>query len=494
LTKSLSVASVVGAQEPRVRLVPPYVSSAGVEAIEVADVAGLFLDPWEKLVLTDALGETDAGRWAAYRVGLEVARQNGKGAVLAARELAGLFAFGERLIIHSAHEQATATEHFRRMLNLMEGVPEFDRRVLKAVRGKGSESIELRDGFRIFFKTRTGGGGRGFTGNLVVFDEAMMLAAAFMAALVPTMAAMSINGDPQLWFAGSAVDQSKHEHGWEFARVRADALAGVERLAYFGWNAPYEHPDEVPAEALDDPAVWSQANPGLGIRISPQYVADERLALGEREFCVERLGVGDWPDPAEGSDRIISDEEWRTLEDRESKRSGAVCFTYDVSPDGGSAAIAVAGHRDDGLEHVEIVDHRAGTGWLVDRLVQLSERHSPEAVQCDGQNRAATKFAAKLSDQGVAVDELDAGEHAEACSGLLEAVQDRTFRHLGTPELKVALRGAGKRPLGDSWAWSRRKSSVDISPLVAFTLALRKAEIMRESVYEDRGLLVLTVD
>jgi hypothetical protein len=35
---------------------------------------------------------------------------------------------------------------------------------------------------------------------------------------------------------------------------------------------------------------------------------------------------------------------------------------------------------------------------------------------------------------------------------------------------------------------------VDISPLVAVTLALRRAEIMRESVYETRGVLAITLD
>jgi hypothetical protein len=38
--------------------------------------------------------------------------------------------------------------------------------------------------------------------------------------------------------------------------------------------------------------------------------------------------------------------------------------------------------------------------------------------------------------------------------------------------LADAIRGAATRKLGDSWAWSRRNSSVDISPLVASTLAL----------------------
>jgi hypothetical protein len=46
-----------------------------------------------------------------------------------------------------------------------------------------------------------------------------------------------------------------------------------------------------------------------------------------------------------------------------------------------------------------------------------------------------------------------------------------TLRHIPHPALSAALAGAGKRPLGDAWAWDRRGTSVDISPLVAATLA-----------------------
>jgi hypothetical protein len=35
----------------------------------------------------------------------------------------------------------------------------------------------------------------------------------------------------------------------------------------------------------------------------------------------------------------------------------------------------------------------------------------------------------------------------------------------------TAIRGATTRPLGDAWAWSRKNSDVDITPLVSCTLA-----------------------
>jgi hypothetical protein len=43
------------------------------------------------------------------------------------------------------------------------------------------------------------------------------------------------------------------------------------------------------------------------------------------------------------------------------------------------------------------------------------------------------------------------------------------------PAFDAARAGATERPLGDAWAWGRRKSSVDISPLVAATLAVDAA-------------------
>jgi hypothetical protein len=125
-------------------------------------MAGLVLDPWQAFVLEHALGERADGRWAAFEVGVVVSRQNGKGAILEARELAGLFLLGERLVVHSAHQFDTSLEAFRRLLGLIEDTPDLDRRVKRVSRSHGEEGIELKGGQRIRFRTRTKGGGRGF--------------------------------------------------------------------------------------------------------------------------------------------------------------------------------------------------------------------------------------------------------------------------------------------------------------------------------------------
>lgn len=472
---------------PRVCSVPDYVSSAGLEAVELAEMAGLRLDPWQASVLESALGERSDGKWAAFEVGLVAPRQNGKDAILEARELAGLFLLGERMIIHSAHQFDTSLEHFRRLLFLIESTPDLDRRVMRVSRSHGEEGIELRGGQRIRFRTRTKGGGRGFTGDLLLLNEAMIYSEAAHGALLPTLSARP---NPQVWYAGSPVDQLIHDDGVVFARVRERGIRGDDpSLAFFEWSVDDRGedgklvtPDRVSDELAADPSAWAQANPGLGIRISEEHIERELLSMDARTFAVERLGIGDWPVTDGDLSSVIDLAKWRALTDEESRVVDPVCFAFDVTPARSSSAISVGGFRSDRLSHVEVVEHRRGTGWVVGRLGELCERHSPSAIVCDGASPAAS-LVQELEDRvGVQVRLVNAKEHANACGLLFDLVEQEGLRHLGSSELVAALKGAARRPLGDAWAWSRKSSSVDISPLVSSTLALWGSRLSAGSV------------
>src|SRR5205823_6021141 len=141
------------------------------------------------------------GRWAAFEVGLVVSRQNGKGGILEARELAGVTEFGERLLIHSAHQFDTSMEAFLRMENLIEeaGLVGELRKRGGVSRSHGAEGFSFRNGARLRYRTRTKGGGRGFSADLIVLDEAMILQESSLAALLPTLSARE---NPQVWYTG----------------------------------------------------------------------------------------------------------------------------------------------------------------------------------------------------------------------------------------------------------------------------------------------------
>jgi len=470
LTSSALVAPPVrGAQEPRICHLPPFDSSEqGEEAVQVARLAGLHLDPWEEFVLARSLRERNE-KWAAFEVGLNVPRQNGKGAILEARQIAGLFVIRERLIIHSAHQFDTSLEAFRRLLALIEDTPDFDREVKRVSRAHGEEGIELMTGQRIRFRTRTKGGGRGFTGDCLILDEAMILPETAHGALLPTLSARP---NPQVWYTGSAVDQMVHEHGLVLARIRERGMAGTDpALAYFEWSPDVPLSDAVLPDVAMDPAVWAQGNPGLGIRISEEHVAREQRSMDARTFAVERLGVGDWPDPLGEGMRRVSLDDWSALTDLGSEPEGQVCFTFDVSPDRSTASIGVAGYRVDGLRHVGVIEHGRGTEWLPQALAERVQSHGCVEPICDGTGPAASLIP-DIEALGMSVRTVTASEHGRACGLFVDTVTQKALRHRAPPEMRAALKGAVTRPLGDAWAWSRKSSSVDISPLVAVTLAL----------------------
>ncbi len=430
-------------------------------------MAGLVLDPWEELALTHGLAERADGKWAAFEIGLMVSRQNGKGAVLEARELAGLFLLGEQLLIHSAHLFDTSLEAFRRLLQRIEDTPDFDRRIKRVSKAHGEEGIELKGGQRIRFRTRTKGGGRGHTGDVLILDEAMDLPKSALGALLPTLSARP---NPQVWYTGSAVDQEVHDNGIVFARIRDRALrGGDDSLAYLEWSADatLDKLDEV----LDDEQAWAQSNPALSIRISAEHIGRERRSMDPRTFAVERLGIGDWPRTDGVQGEAISLKKWVTFEDPDSSAVDPVCFAFDVRPDRSRAAIGVAGPREDGRKHVEVIEHKPGTGWVPERLAELVATHKPVGVVCDTAGPAASLLA-DLTRLGVEVIAVSAKEHAQACGMLFDGCEQDVVRHLGDDRLAAAIKGAVKRPLGESWAWSRKSSAVDISPLVAITLAL----------------------
>jgi hypothetical protein len=473
-----------GSRRPRIRSVPPYRSSAGAEAIELAALAGLDLDPWQQDVIVDSLGETDEFVWAAPEVALVCPRQNGKNAILEARELAGLFLVGERLIIHSAHQYDTSIEAYRRLRFLVENTPELHRRVNRYNATHGEEGIELRSSPvisagpgglvrspapRIRFRTRTKGGGRGFSGDCVIFDEAMIFPEASLAAILPIVSARP---NPQIWYTGSSVDQVIHEQGYVLARVRERGLKGDDpRLAYFEWSVDRKTPTDVEPDVANAPESWAQANPALGIRISPEYVSGERAAMGARNFAVERLGVGDWPNPDMVEESVIDMDEWAEHEDRDAEFEEPFAVAFDVSPDRSSSAIGCAGLSTDGYPMVEVAMEGAGTSWVVPAVLKIVREQKPLVVACDAVGAAASLML-ELEKEGVEVVAMSARDHANATGGLYDDATEGDLVHLGQMSLTAAVRGATQRPLGGAWAWNRKTSAVDICPLVACTLAL----------------------
>lgn len=458
-----------GAVAPRVEWHADSVTSAGQEVIDLAATCGVVLDAWQCDVLIHALAERTDGKWQHRDVGGCVTRQNGKGEIILARTLGGLFLFGEELIAHSAHLFPTAMEGMRRLQAAIEANPDMERMVKRVSRSHGEEGIELMSGQRVLFKTRTKDSMRGFSGDLIVLDEAMVISEDMYGALLPTLSARP---NPQVWLLGSAVDQVTHEHGFVFSRMRNRGIAGGDpTLAWFEWSIDAKDPESVPDEVLSDPEVWRQANPAFGIRIDEESVAAELKGMSRRKFAVERLGVGDWPQEIDADTAVISVEVWRSLADPYSVIAGPMWLGVDVSPNRDWTTITAVGSRSDGLLHVEVIDHQPGTTWVPSRMVELVSRHNPDGVVCDAIGQAGA-LGAQLERAGISVTFTDTRDMVRACGEFFDRATDGGVRHLGDQLMEAAVEGAARRNVGDAWAWARRSSEADITPLVAGTLAL----------------------
>jgi len=473
---------------PLISHVPDYYATRGQEAIDLCEQLGFSLDDHQKLVLMHGCAIKKDGTWAFFEVGLCEPRQNGKGVILEAREIAGLFLWDEELLIHTAHQFDTSQEHFTRILGLIED-SHLESEIKTVRRSHGDEGIILRNGGRLRFRARTKGGGRGFSCDTLGLDEAMILPEVAMGALLPTMRARP---NPQVWYAGSAVDQLVHDHGVTFARVRERALKGEDtHLCYFEWSLadengdPYESPDEIPLEQLGALESWRTTNPAYGARVRREHFERELESLDNRTFAVEILGVGDWPRTDGVRSNPIKPEEWDLLVDETSVLQDPLCLAYDISPER-RTSIAAAGRNGEGKWHVELVASWPGTAKLVEKMVELRELHNPFEIVADGYGPSAS-MVRDLLDAGVEVRMLNSSEHGQACGLMADAVVNRNLRHLGSQALTNAIRGAATRPLGDAWAWSRRNSSVDISPLVAMTLALSAAMGMPD---DNSGVMI----
>ena len=449
-------AEIIGSQTPTFAHVPAYATSRGPEAIVLCERAGLMLDPWQREILTGALGLREDLRWSALDAVLVCARQNGKTAVFVARLLAGLFALGEGLLVYSAHQAKTSLEAFRALTYLIQDADLA--KVRRISRAHGEEGVELDTGQRVLFQTRSlMGSGRGFTGDAQLFDEAQQLPEAAFANQLPTISARPMS---QVWLGGTAADQRVHQHAVVLARARERGLRREERVLYVEFSAGTI--EEIDAGKAADPEVWAATNPALGTRITSEAIERERQAMDHRSFCSERLGAGDWPDPAATGGRVISDEAWAACLDATSEMPPRTAIAFDVSPDRSRAAIVAAGIRRDGRAHLEVIDHRRGVDWVAPRVLELARRHQPVAVVCDSRSPASTVLTG-LATCRPAVTATTTTEYTTACGSFFDAVTVAHLAHLGDPLLDAAVVGAVKRPIGDQWAWSRKNSYVDIT-------------------------------
>lgn len=442
----------------------PERRTLGAEASRVARALGFELMDWQQRVFDVALELDPAtGHFAFRDVIVTSPRQQGKSSALLV--LIALRALRSRSrIIYGAQSGSDARQKLQD-----DWLPLIDASPLKphvaARLANGREALLFSNGSLARLISNSPKSGHGASVDLALLDEAF--ADVDNRREQSVRPAMMTRPDGQLWITSTAGTPGQSPFLWEKVQLGREAAASGLRqgLAYFEWSAAE---DDDPA----DPATWARCMPAYGITCREAGIANDFRSMDLTEFKRAFLNV--WTSAR--VEPVIPLGVWDSLADPTSQPLDPVAIAFDVSPDRSSAAIAAAGKRADERMHVEIIDHRPGTAWLTERVALIARRQEPCAVVADATGPAGAMLP-ELERLGVKVTTTGARDQAQACGLFYDAATNDKLRHLGTSELRTALDGAVKRPLGDAWAWSRKGSGVDICPLVAGTLAVWGAQV-----------------
>jgi hypothetical protein len=223
--------------------------------------------------------------------------------------------------------------------------------------------------------------------------------------------------------------------------------------------------------------------PALGHTVTEEVIRHARMSMTDGEFRRAFLNQ-----LTKSDERVLPAKAWEAVVSPSAAPSGQLVFSVDVNPERTAASIVAASGGD--VPVAELVEFRAGTGWVVGRAAELSDRHGGTWV-VDGSGPAGSLIN-ELEAAGLRVHPVTARELIEACAGLYDRVVEGRVRFRKHPRLDEAAAGAAKRSVGDAWAWTRKSASADICPLVAATLAVwGVSRSGGASAYEERELVVL---
>ncbi len=452
--KTASAKARIGRQTPTTAFVLPYENTCGAEAVELYNSTGRAAQQWQELLLYDMLAENADGLWTHTKFGYSVPRRNGKNEVVAMRELYGMVKRGEH-ILHTAHRTTTTHSAWERLLNLLAkaSIP-----VASSYRAFGKEHIELDNGGKVEFRTRTSKGGLGEGFDLLVIDEAQEYQDDQESALKYVV---TDSKNPQTLFCGTPPTPTSS--GKVFVNFRTAVLQGrTQNSAWEEWGVERETDP-------NDRNAWYETNPSLGTVFTERSIADE-IGSDTVDFNIQRLGL--WISYNQKS--AISKSEWDALKlSALPPLAGKLFVGVKYAHDGDSVALSIAA-RTGKKVFVEALDCRSvrsGNAWIMKFLA--STAHAVETVTVDGAN-GQELLAAKMKREGLrAPVEPSVKQIITANAAFEQAIFAGTLCHMGQPSLTQAAANCEKRAIGSAGGFGYRsiRDGVDITLLDSVILA-----------------------
>lgn len=480
---------------PRVASIPQNVGTLFTPQLNGwLNSVGVNLDVWQQHDLGLWLAVDASGNWSATEVGELVARQNGKGEILLAYDLLHLFVIRRRdnrnkTVVHTSHEVKTNSEALQKLESVVRANPSLMARVSQIYTGNNEQGIRLkprpgqRRGDRIKFIARSKNSGRGFTADVMVYDEAQELGQAAYRALTYTL---TTTKNRQEVFTGTVPEEGVNDSEI-FEGVRDRGRAGVERFSRTLWieYSPRGSDDYKNALQIDlgDEANWEAANPAIDIRVYRESIAEELerdKSPNKEGFARERLSI--WPNRPPVDAIRLSDldmEKWlASSEDHEISRP--VVIAVALGPGGQFGTVALACRLDDGRVFVRHERTSRGTAWLSEFLPDLKAQLDDALIVVDPKNAAA--LMVDLERLGIKPFKMNMDEIAAAHAQFIEGVNGGQIVHRDQAEVTASLQYATTRMLGRSgFTWEPSDPTKPIAHAQAVTWAcwgLKKFEAL----------------
>lgn len=446
------------------RLVLPagIVSTRGPAIIRTAERIGLGLDPWQRDIARIAFARLADGSLAADTVCMSIPRQAGKTYLVAAMIFAFCLMEPGVTVAWTAHHNKVMLETFA-SLKATAGQPKVAQHVKRTPSSAEYRAIEFVNGSRIVMAARESGALRGVAKvGVLVLDEAQILTDNAMSDMLPTQ---NQADHPLTIMMGTPPRPKDPSETWTQQREQALAAENAgEPLELATW-IEFSADDDAATDDLDQ---LRRANPSYPKRTPLRAIRKLRRSLTEDHFRREALGI--WDDKS--TPAVIAPDIWRGCRDPESSPVTKFVLAIDVAPERTHASVAFAGVRGDQLVHVEIDQLQAGVGWVVDWVRARCSKNAIAAVVVDAKSPAASLIP-ELRRARIAVVTTTADDMAAACADFFDAAHAGELRHIGQPQLTQSLNSARKRSItGDRWAWNRKSTDSDITPIVAATLAV----------------------
>lgn len=465
---------------PSIEVAPQGIVSTELsKCVATLQAVGLGLDPWQAEIVRYILSSQANGDYAASRVVMSIPRQAGKTYLVGAVVLYDSLANPGTTTVWTAHRFKVARESFDFMRAVCT-TPQMSKYVNKAQihSAAGNEVINFRNGSRIIFAARERGAIRGFSAvRRIIFDEAQILSNNALADLLPTQ---NQARNPQRIMMGTPPKPSDESDA--FMKARETSINGkTSRTYYVEYSAP-------PNSGVDDVDAWVAANPSLHDRTPIERMHDLREELpNEDDFFREAMGM--WS--AAGSAEVIDAETWRQAQAQDNEQpSQSLAVAVSVSGDLSSASVAFAGVRaSDGVVHVELLEQRSGFAWVagyIRKLLDSNKQIRAVVMDVGSSSRILSDDFTRAKIFPTHPQVLDIGMSTVA---FVDGINNGTIIHIGQVQMEIARAGARKRPLGDTglWAWSRKTSITDITPIEAATLAVWGCTNIRVKMPQKRS-------